>query len=205
MAGGLATKFPVVSKAYCSLSQTTLMIRKRPRNINGGGFVAMDTSQVVAFAVDGCCVLGVNGECMVKDGNGNSILFISKKQGGVLQAVSFNEQWRGFLMDFEMTSKLVFTLHEAKSWLVMNGSVKIFLEAKENGRSSWDFEVLGSFTDRACTIMDRRGNVVAEVKGEEKIASKEFYSVVVQPGHDQAFVIAVIAILDYINGESTRC
>ncbi|KAG6518843.1 hypothetical protein ZIOFF_022324 [Zingiber officinale] len=192
MAGGLATKFPVVSKAYCSLSQTTLMIRKRPRNINGGGFVAMDTSQVVAFAVDGCCVLGVNGECMVKD-------------GGVLQAVSFNEQWRGFLMDFEMTSKLVFTLHEAKSWLVMNGSVKIFLEAKENGRSSWDFEVLGSFTDRACTIMDRRGNVVAEVKGEEKIASKEFYSVVVQPGHDQAFVIAVIAILDYINGESTRC
>lgn len=81
MAGGLVTRFPVVSKAYCSLSQTTLMIRKRPRNINGGGFVAMDASQAIAFAVDGCCVLGVNGECMVKDGNGNSILFISKKVG----------------------------------------------------------------------------------------------------------------------------
>lgn len=64
---------------------------------------------------------------------------------------------------FEMASKLVFTLHKAKPWLVKNGGVRIFLEPKGKGRSCWDFEVHGSFTERACTIRDRRGNVVAEV------------------------------------------
>jgi len=37
------------------------------------------------------------------------------------------------------------------------------------------------------------------------MGSKEFYQVVVQPGHDQAFVVGVIAVLDNIHGESTRC
>jgi hypothetical protein len=37
------------------------------------------------------------------------------------------------------------------------------------------------------------------------MAKKEFYHVVVQPGYDQAFVVGVLAILDSINGESTRC
>lgn len=35
--------------------------------------------------------------------------------------------------------------------------------------------------------------------------SNDLYHVVVQPGIDQAFVFGVIAILDYIYGESTRC
>ena len=37
------------------------------------------------------------------------------------------------------------------------------------------------------------------------MASKDFYHVVVKPGVDQAFVFGVIATLDYIFGESTRC
>ncbi|WOK97546.1 protein LURP-one-related 6 [Canna indica] len=201
--GGLTTLLPVVSKAYCSYSKTVLLIRKRPRNVNGGGFVVMDANQSVAFAVDGCCVLGVSGECVVRDGNGNSILVIRKK-GGVVQALSFNNQWRGYLMDFEMPSKLVFSLHEQKSWVFVNGSIRIFLEPKGHNKR-WDFEVQGSFAERTCTIRDRRGNVVAEVEEQERMTSKDFYHVVVQPGYDQAFVIAVIAILDYINGESTRC
>jgi hypothetical protein len=41
------------------------------------------------------------------------------------------------------------------------------------------------------------------VKG--MLAGRDFYQVVVQPGYDQAFVVGVIAILDNIHGESTRC
>ena len=40
---------------------------------------------------------------------------------------------------------------------------------------------------------------------QELMASKDLYHVVVQPGIDQAFVFGVIATLDYIYGESTRC
>lgn len=40
---------------------------------------------------------------------------------------------------------------------------------------------------------------------EKLIESKDLYHVVVNPGMDQAFVFGVIAILDYIYGESTHC
>ena len=40
---------------------------------------------------------------------------------------------------------------------------------------------------------------------DELMTNKDFYHVVVKPGVDQAFVFGVIATLDYIYGESTRC
>lgn len=77
--GGATTLLPIVSKTFCSNSQTVLMIRKRPRNINGGGFVVMNINQHIVFAVDGCGVLGVSGECVIRDGDGNSLLVIRRK------------------------------------------------------------------------------------------------------------------------------
>jgi hypothetical protein len=47
--------------------------------VNGGGFVVTDLSHNVVFIVDGCGILGSKGEIMVKDGEGEPILFISKK------------------------------------------------------------------------------------------------------------------------------
>jgi len=47
--------------------------------VNGGGFVVTDLSHNVVFTVDGCGILGSKGEIMVKDGEGEAILFISKK------------------------------------------------------------------------------------------------------------------------------
>jgi uncharacterized protein YxjI len=37
------------------------------------------------------------------------------------------------------------------------------------------------------------------------MGGKDFYHVEVQSGYDQAFIIGVMAILDSIHGESTRC
>lgn len=40
---------------------------------------------------------------------------------------------------------------------------------------------------------------------DELMGSKDLYHVVIKPGIDQAFVIGVIAVLDYIYEESTGC
>lgn len=56
-----------------------LMIRRRPIVVNGGGFVVTDLSHNVVFVIDGCGILGSKEELMVKDGEGEPILFISKK------------------------------------------------------------------------------------------------------------------------------
>uniref|UniRef100_A0A0A8ZSY4 Uncharacterized protein n=1 Tax=Arundo donax TaxID=35708 RepID=A0A0A8ZSY4_ARUDO len=39
----------------------------------------------------------------------------------------------------------------------------------------------------------------------ELIGGEDFYHVEVQSGYDQAFIVGVMAILDNIHGESTRC
>lgn len=50
--------------------------------MNGGGFVVTDLSHNVVFIVDGCGILGSKGELKVKDGDGEPILFISRKVMG---------------------------------------------------------------------------------------------------------------------------
>lgn len=79
--GGKATNggMAIISKLYCSASQVVLGVRRRPRVINGGGFVVTDCSQKVVFKVDGCGVLGTKGELIVRDGDGSALLLIRRK------------------------------------------------------------------------------------------------------------------------------
>jgi uncharacterized protein YxjI len=46
---------------------------------------------------------------------------------------------------------------------------------------------------------------VLQIGRKDLIGGKDFYHVEVQSGYDQAFIIGVMAILDNINRESTRC
>ncbi|XP_020110049.1 protein LURP-one-related 6 [Ananas comosus] len=202
MGGGSTNAVPIVSKIYCSTSLTTLMIRKRPNVVNGGGFVVTDCSHNIVFIVDGCGMLGAKGELMVRDCDGASLLFLRKK-GGIIQALSTHNRWNGYSMDYQGTNKLLFSLTDPKPCLATRSAIRIQVEPKSHSKDC-DFEVDGSFTDRACVIIDRRGNIAAQV-GVEMMGNKDFYHVMVQPGYDQAFVIGVIAVLDNIYGESTAC
>ncbi|KAI0495085.1 hypothetical protein KFK09_025232 [Dendrobium nobile] len=200
-----STKFlPIVSKIYCSSSKEDLIIRKRPVITSGGGFVVINSKQEVIFAVDGCGILGASKELILRDDNGAPVLFICNKNG-VVQVLSFHSRWKGYLMDYEGIKRLVFSLREPKKGcLVMNNAIKISIMNKGFSKD-WDYEVKGSFSEKDCTINDRKGDVVAQVGGKGKMAVKDFYEVVVQPGYDLAFVVGVIAVLDSIHGESTRC
>ncbi|KAK9185144.1 hypothetical protein WN943_025498 [Citrus x changshan-huyou] len=106
------------------------------------------------------------------------------------------------------SKKLVFTLKEppSSSCLVRNSSIRISTET--TARSS-NFEVKGYFLDKDCIIVDPSGNIVAQIGVKKEIKdlmeSKDLYHIVVKPGIDQAFIVGVIATLDYIYGESTRC
>ncbi|CAD6260749.1 unnamed protein product [Miscanthus lutarioriparius] len=194
---------PVVSKIFCSGTPTMLMIRRRPIVVNGGGFVVTDLSHNIVFVVDGCGILGSKGELMVKDGEGEPILFISKK-GGIVQALSTRNKWNGYSIDYQGKNKLVFSLTDPKSCTAQGAPIRIHIEPKRNCKN-WDFEIGGSFADRDCTIVDCTRKIVAQMGMKELIGGKDFYHVEVQSGYDQAFIIGVMAILDSIHGESTRC
>lgn len=65
-------------------------------------------------------------------------------QGGVVQALSVNNWWRGYLTDYGEPSKLVFSLQDPKPVLCMKGDVQVTVEPKGRNRH-WDYEVTGSF------------------------------------------------------------
>ncbi|XVE70720.1 hypothetical protein DITRI_Ditri10aG0093300 [Diplodiscus trichospermus] len=208
MAAEANTIMQVISKIYCSSSQVVLVVRRRPHVVNGGGFVVTNCSQKVVFRVDGCGVLGTKGELVLRDGNGDALLLIRRK-GGMVEALSLHKKWKGYTFDYEGPRKLVFTLKEPRSSLAKNNAIRISIEPKGSSSKEWDFEIKGYFPDRNCSIIDSLGNVIAQVgvkkEVDELMASKDLYHVAVKPGIDQAFVLGVIAVLDYIYGESTRC
>ncbi|KAI3980141.1 hypothetical protein MKX01_033282 [Papaver californicum] len=199
---------PIVSKEYCcESSQTILTIRRRPHVVNGGGFVVTNCGLQVLFRVEGCGILGTDKELVLKDGDGNCLLLIRQK-GGVVQALSVHKQWRGYARNYEGVQRLVFTLKVPKSWLLTN-VISANVEPRKFHNRDWDFQILGSFPDKACSIIDANGNIIAKVgvtKEEvDEISNMDVYHVVIQKGVDQAFVVGVIAVLDNIYGESTRC
>lgn len=55
------------------------MVRRRPRVVNGGGFVVTDCGQKVVFRVEGCGILGKKEELLLRDGDGEAILLIRRK------------------------------------------------------------------------------------------------------------------------------
>ncbi|KAK4479027.1 hypothetical protein RD792_014537 [Penstemon davidsonii] len=196
----------IVSKDYCSPSEVVLVVRRRPNVANGGGFVVADSGQRVVFRVDGCGILGKKEELILRDGEGNALLLIRRK-GAIIEALSFTRQWKGFTYDFLGTQKLVFTLKEPNSCFSNKISIKISIELKEYC-SYGNFEIRGDFPGRSCSIVNSRGDIVAEIGVKEMgqvIESNDFYHVIIKAGIDQAFVFGVIAVLDYIYDGSTRC
>ncbi|KAG4976649.1 hypothetical protein JHK86_036123 [Glycine max] len=195
---------PIIGKLYCSSSETVLVVRRRPHVVNGGGFVVMDCSaQRVVFRVDGCGVRGKKGDLILREGDGDALLLM-RRMGGMVEALSIYKKWKGYSLDYEGSRKLVFSLRESNSCLVKNNAIRIFTRNR-----GCDFKISGCFPDKCCSIVDSKGNEVAQVRMmkevEKLIESKDLYHVVVNPGMDQAFVFGVIAILDYIYGESTHC
>lgn len=75
---------PVVSKLYCSPSDDVLVVRRRPKVANGGGFVASDSMQQVVFHVDGCGVIGRKDEMILRDGDGNALLLIRRNVRSII-------------------------------------------------------------------------------------------------------------------------
>ncbi|KAK7304005.1 hypothetical protein RJT34_14981 [Clitoria ternatea] len=199
---------PIISKLYCSSSQTVFGVRRRPHVVNGGGFVVTDCNgQRVVFKVDGCGIHGTKGQLILRDGEGDALLLIRRK-GGMVEALSIYKKWKGYSLDYEGSQNLVFCLKEPNSCLVRS-NIRISIEPNATSNKGWNFEIKGYFPDRNCSIVDIRGNIIAEVgvnkEVEKLMESKDLYHVVVKAGVDQVFVFGVIAILDYIYGESTYC
>ena len=79
----------------------------------------------------------------------------------MVEALSIYKYWKGYTFDYEGSQKLVFCLKEPNSCLVKNNPMRISTEARVSNKD-WDFEIKGYFPDKDCSIIDTKGNVVAQ-------------------------------------------
>ncbi|KAL0426779.1 UNVERIFIED_CONTAM: protein LURP-one-related 6 [Sesamum latifolium] len=195
---------PIVSKVYCSPSEVVLTVRRRPNVVAGGGFVVADCSQRVVFWVDGCGILGKKEEVILRDGEGNALLLIRRK-GEIVEALSLTRQWKGYTYDYLGSHHHVFTLKQPNSCFSSNTPIRISLNSSSYG----NFKINGDFPNRSCSIVDSTGHLIAQVGVKEEVeqvmTGRDLYHVKIMEGVDQAFVLGVFAVLDYIYDGSTRC
>ncbi|XP_071742417.1 protein LURP-one-related 6-like [Rutidosis leptorrhynchoides] len=189
----------VVSKMFCSSSEVVLRVRTRPHVVGGGGFVVTDLhTHEVVFKVDG--VVGKKDHITLTDAYQTPLLLIRRK-GGIVEALSLDKQWRGYTSNYVGSQKLVFTLKDPKPGIT-NRPVRVSIEQNNNNFYCRNLQIRGYFPDRDCNIVDSSGNVIAQVEVikemKQMMEKKDVYQVVVKPGIDQALVVGIIAVLDYI-------
>lgn len=80
----------------------------------------------------------------------------------MVEVLSLYKNWKGYTSDYEGSQKLVFSLKEPNSFLVKNNVMRISTEPRVS-KKDWDFEIKGYFPDRDCSIVDTKGNIVAQV------------------------------------------
>lgn len=80
----------------------------------------------------------------------------------MVEVLSLYKKWKGYTFDYEGSQKLVISLKEPNSFLVKNNAMKICTEPRVSNKD-WDFEIIGYFPDRDCSIVDTKGNIVARV------------------------------------------
>lgn len=77
----------------------------------------------------------------------------------MVEALSIYKKWKGYSLDYEGSRKLVFSLREPNSCLVKNKAIRI--STRNRG---CDFKISGYFSDKCCSIVDSKGNDVAQVR-----------------------------------------
>ena len=79
----------------------------------------------------------------------------------MVEALSIYRKWKGYALDYERSQELAFSLKEPNSCLARTQALRISTKRPEN--KDWDFEIKGYFPAKACSIVDSKGNGVAQV------------------------------------------
>ncbi|KAH9308860.1 hypothetical protein KI387_036771 [Taxus chinensis] len=147
-------------------------------------------------------------ELLLMDAAGNSVLTMTRKR------LSLHNEWQAFLGDKSSGQKPLFTVIRRRRWCALAGDssvAEIFVEGsikQKKMKRHPDYQIEGSYANRSCAVYNTSRNIVVEMK-RKQVSSEitlggDVFSVIVQPGFDQAFVMGFVVILDQIASSSPK-
>ncbi|KAH9314013.1 hypothetical protein KI387_022640 [Taxus chinensis] len=189
---------PVVGIEFCSSLLAMWTVRKKPLVFSGGGFIVTNscTGQII-FRVDGRGS-SLKHRVILMDAVGKPLLSLHRK------VLSVCNRWDGFCGEKCDGQKPIFSVRKS---LIFNKNevAEVFVGSKAKKKRP-DYKVEGTYRERYCRIYSGSNTIVAEVKRKfgtcNVMLSKDVFSVVVNAGSDQAFIMGLIVILDQMTGEN---
>lgn len=187
----------VVAQHFCAPYPIELTVQRKMLTVTGGDFTVTDANGNIVFKVAGK-VLSLHDRRVLQDIAGNPLLTMKEK------TFSMHNRWEAFRGDNSDDQNLLFAAKKS-SVFQLKTALDVFMAANKDEKLC-DFHVKGSYFDRSCTVY-HADRIVAEMKRKHTVANvllgKDTFLVVVQPGVDYAFIVALIVILDEINKEGT--
>ncbi|KAB2621860.1 protein LURP-one-related 10-like [Pyrus ussuriensis x Pyrus communis] len=186
----------IISPHFCSSHSMDLAIVRKVLTIREGNFVVADITGNMIFKVRGSLFFSLHDRRVLLDTAGYPIITLRKK------LTSAHDRWQVYRGDSKETRDLIFSAKKS-SVVQFKTTLDVFL-AHNITEDAPDFKVKGSWHEQSCFIC--RGNsstIVAQMHKKHTVKSvllgKDNFMVTVYPGIDQAFIVALIVILDEIN------
>ncbi|KAG6543425.1 hypothetical protein Mapa_015095 [Marchantia paleacea] len=182
----------IVSPEYCSPEHVKLSVAKHLVDFNHGNFVITDHNGTTLFKLDHKKVM-LRELTVLRDAGDCPVISIHKK------AISLHDTYQVYRGE---SHQELFTVKDKH---IRDGHEETY-EIQLEGAPEPQFEVKGDFVRRNYQIIFDGTTIVAEVaKKHFSITSfltgKNKYGVTISPNVDQAFIAAVVTIMEAIHNE----
>ncbi|XP_058113545.1 protein LURP-one-related 5-like [Magnolia sinica] len=190
----------IVEESFCYEEETHLTVLKTSHFFEGDGFTVYDSNGQIVFRVDSYGPEAGNGdELVLMNATGKCLLTVHRKRA------SLHHRWEGFLGERMNGQKHIFSVHRSS----MIGRTSVTAEVY--GSPVVEYQIEGSYSHRCCTfysISASNGSRVAVAEIKRKVTAsahvmlgKDVFWLYLKPGFDGAFAMALVIVLDQINGD----
>jgi len=180
----------VIAQQFCAPYPIELTVQKKAISLSDGDFKILDSNGNLVLTVDGK-VMSIRDKRILRDQAGNILINMRKK------LLSLHETWEAYRGEGTSKDNLFFTAGRSSVF-----QLRTSLEVNLGSNSHADFKVQGSFFERSCTIYQGTA-VIAQMRrkytASNVLLGRDTFAVIVNPGVDYAFIVALVVILDEIN------
>ncbi|XP_073015898.1 protein LURP-one-related 12-like [Primulina eburnea] len=185
----------MVELGYVYKEEIHLTVRKTSFFFSGDGFNAYDSKGELVFRVDSYGRdAGEAAELVLMDAAGGCILTLRRKRP------SLHQRWEGFAGERMEGHDPLFSVRRSS----LIGRSAITVEVYSN--TGEEYQIEGSFACRSCTVFNAEKEAVAKIRRKvdastNVVLGKDVFLLSLKPGFGGAFVMALVLVLDQIDGD----
>jgi uncharacterized protein YxjI len=171
---------------------TTLTVWRKSLLFNCKGFTVFDARGDLAYRVDSYDAEPAGGEVVLMDPAGLPVFTVRRKRLSLS-----GEKWLIFAGEEER--RPLHALKRGSGGGKTTARVSPCARVGPGEAAAAAYEVEGSYARRRCVVYDAERRAVAEVQPKEAVGS-DVFRLVVQPGVDVSFAMAMVVALDQMFG-----